>query len=68
MPLEKQNLQAGVCGAGAAKVIEDLVLDILWKRGGRPCPGAELRQRSDPLLQRDVTPAVQWNGVGTAFL
>lgn len=59
MPLEKQNLQAGVCGAGAAKVIEDLVLDILWKRGGRPCPGAELGQGSDRLLQRDLTPAVQ---------
>ena len=41
MPLEKQNLEVGVCGA---EVNEDLVLDILWKWGGWPCLGVELRQ------------------------
>ena len=41
MPLEKQNLQAGVCGA---EIIEDLVLDVLWKRREWPCLGVELRQ------------------------
>lgn len=51
VPEEKQNLQVGVCGA---EVIEDLVLDVLWKRGGRPCLGVELGQRPDRLLQRDV--------------